>query len=106
LSGEEKNKPVRVQWDPERGPGSEVLPYRSLQVGIGGNLSRKWVEEWVVGIEDVTEMAGRLREVVEKKRKEGEKLSREELVEMGCLPVERIYDVSEELRKVLKIDEK
>ncbi|KAG4411014.1 hypothetical protein IFR04_015846, partial [Cadophora malorum] len=31
LSAEERNKPVRVQWDPERGPALEVLPYRSLQ---------------------------------------------------------------------------
>jgi hypothetical protein len=95
LSEEEKKKPVRVQWDPERGPGLEVLGYRSLQVGIGGSLSKTWIE-WVVGIE----------EVVEQKRKEGEKLSREELVEMRCLPEERVYEVSEELRKVLKMDEK
>jgi hypothetical protein len=105
LSEEEKKMPVRVQWDPERGPGLEVLGHRSLQVGIGGSLSKTWIE-WVVGIEDVTEMAGRLREVVEQKRKEGEKLSREELVQMRCLPEERVYEVSEELRKVLMMDEK
>jgi hypothetical protein len=104
LNEEEKKMPVRVQWDPERGPGLEVLGYRSLQVGIGGSLSKTWLE-WVVEIEDVTEMAGRLREVVEQKRKEGEKLSREELVDMGCLPDERVYEMSEELRKVLKMDE-
>jgi len=46
-----------------------------------------------------------LREVVQN-RKGGEKLSREELVEMRCLPEERVYEVSEELRKVLKMDEK
>jgi hypothetical protein len=30
LTNEEKERPVRVQWDPERGPGLEVLPYRSI----------------------------------------------------------------------------
>jgi hypothetical protein len=57
LSEAEKAKPVRVQWDPERGPKLEVLPYRSIQIGIGEALSQKWVEEWIESIEDVTEKA-------------------------------------------------
>jgi hypothetical protein len=40
LTEEEKVRPVRVQWDPERGPGLEVLPYRSIQIGIGQGLCR------------------------------------------------------------------
>src|SRR3954453_23586876 len=31
-----RNCPVRVQWDPERGLDGQALPYRSLQVGLGG----------------------------------------------------------------------
>ena len=57
LSDEEKARPVRVQWDPERGPGLEVLGYRSTQIGIGEKLSRKWAEEWIESIEDVTDKA-------------------------------------------------
>lgn len=101
LSEEERGMGVRVQWDPERGPGMEVLPYRSIQVGISGEVGRGWVEEGIVGIEDVTERARRLREVVG--REGGVGLG--ELVERGLVPRERVYDVPEELRERLLMDE-
>jgi len=69
-----------------------VKPYRSTQIGIGRGLSQKCVEEWIKSIKDVTEMAGRLRELVENAKGEGEKeMSVEELVERGTMPVERVY---------------
>ena len=108
LTSEEKGKPVRVQWDPERSPNLGVLPYRSIQIGIGEKLSRKWAEEWIESIEDVTERAGRLKELVDAVR-EGEgkrkRWSEEELVSKGTLPVERVYEVPGELREVLRMDE-
>ncbi|KAL9137623.1 MAG: hypothetical protein Q9175_001174 [Cornicularia normoerica] len=95
LSAEERARGVRVQWDPERSPSLDVLPYRSIQIGISGKVSKIWAEEWIVGIEDVTEKARRLKEAV--------KL--EERVEGVLMPEERVYDVPEELRKLLQIDE-
>lgn len=47
--------PVRVQWDPERTPAGVALEHRSLQVGIGGSAVDAYVDEWVVGLEDITE---------------------------------------------------
>ncbi|CZR63269.1 uncharacterized protein PAC_13166 [Phialocephala subalpina] len=105
LSAEDRKKDVRVQWDPERGPGLEERAYRSLQVGIGRGMSKKWVEEWVLGIEDVTEMARKLKEAVDGAKERREKLGVEELVKMGCLPEERVYEVDGELRGALKMDE-
>ncbi|KAF6236620.1 hypothetical protein HO173_005401 [Letharia columbiana] len=101
LSAEERGKGVRVQWDPERTPSLDVLPYRSIQIGIAGKVSKVWAEEWIVGIDDVTERARRLREVVEKEG--GVKLV--ELVEGGLVPEERVYDVPEDLMKVLQMEE-
>jgi hypothetical protein len=100
LTEVEKAKPVRVQWDPERGPKLEVLPYRSIQIGIGRSLSQKWVEQWIEGIEDVTEKALGLMEVL----KSDPQLTLEELIERGLMPVEREYEVPEELRRVLKME--
>lgn len=58
--------PVRVQWDPERDAALEKLPYRSLQLGLKGEgLVRRWVDEWIVGIEDVTEVARKVKEVAD-----------------------------------------
>lgn len=107
LVGEDKSKPVRVQWDPERGPALQQLEYRSLQVGIGREVVEWWVNEGIVEIKDVSAMAGHLRETMEEereKRKMGKGKTVEKLVEMACLPLEKVYEVDDELRKVLKMD--
>jgi hypothetical protein len=50
-----KASPVRVQWDPERSLRMGVLPYRSLQVGLSGEAVTRYVDEWIIGLTDVTE---------------------------------------------------
>ena len=96
LSKEQRARGVRVQWDPERGPRLEVLPYRSIQIGISGELGRRWVEEWIVRIEDVSGKARQMKGLLED-AETGEK----ELVRRGLMPIERVYEVDEELRQVL-----
>lgn len=54
--------PVRVQWDPERGPRLERLEHRSIQVGLGPEVVPDYVDRWVVGLEDVTDLAHALRD--------------------------------------------
>jgi hypothetical protein len=56
-----RRSPVRVQWDPERSIQLVALPYRSLQLGLGGEAVPRYVDEWTVGISDVTELAHRIR---------------------------------------------
>jgi hypothetical protein len=99
LSKEDRQKPVRVQWDPERSPSLQVLPYRSIQIGISGEISQKWLEEWIVAIEDVTEKAQALKKAVD-----GGILDVKVLVEKGLFPEERVYEVNERLRETLKMN--
>lgn len=42
FTNEEKKCKVRVQWDPERSPSLGVLPYRSIQIGIGREMSESF----------------------------------------------------------------
>lgn len=49
--------PVRIQWDPERDIRLQPLPYRSIQIGLGNEASRRYVSEWIQKITDVTELA-------------------------------------------------
>ena len=102
MTDEEKSKLVRVQWDPERSPLLELLPYRSIQIGISKELTEKWVEEWIVAIEDVTEKAKGLKRVVVEE-KPGSTL--EELFEQGVMPREEVYKLPENIRDILKMDE-
>ncbi|MER7912838.1 MULTISPECIES: DUF4291 domain-containing protein [unclassified Streptomyces] len=56
--------PARVQWDPERDPRLNPLPYRSLQLGLAGEASRRYADEWTVSITDVTPLAHRVHDLV------------------------------------------
>jgi hypothetical protein len=51
---------VRVQWDPERTSSGSPLPHRSLQVGLSGRAVSAYIDEWIVGIDDVTEQVHHL----------------------------------------------
>ncbi|MFI8517118.1 DUF4291 domain-containing protein [Streptomyces sp. NPDC085481] len=81
-----KSSPARVQWDPERDLHLRPLPYRSLQLGLAGEASRRYADEWTVGIRDVTPLAREIHGLVREKR----------LDEAGrLLPEERPYAVRE-----------
>ena len=54
--------PVRVQWDPERDVRLEPLPWRSIQIGLGGVAAERYVDDWVVGIDDITPRVEELRQ--------------------------------------------
>ena len=59
-----KTSPARVQWDPERDLRLQQLPYRSLQLGLAGEASRRYADEWTVGITDVTPLAHEIHALV------------------------------------------
>lgn len=65
--GWEKQKaasPVRVQWDPERSVTLEKLPYRSIQVGLGGEAAKRYAMDWILAIRDVTPLAHEIRDLI------------------------------------------
>ncbi len=57
-------RPVRVQWDPERSLTLRPLAYRSLQVGLSGEAVTRYVDDWIVGIQDVTDLAHHIHDLV------------------------------------------
>ncbi|KAJ8132705.1 hypothetical protein O1611_g921 [Lasiodiplodia mahajangana] len=99
LTEAEKSRPVRVQWDPERNLRLGVLPFRSIQIGIGGEASKMWAESMIVAIEDVTEKARALKKALE----EDPDIEEDELVEIGLAPRERVYVLADDLREILKM---
>ena len=77
-----KQSPVRVQWDPERDLHLAPLQYRSLQVGLSGPAVTRYLDEWIVGLEDVTGLAHQIRDLL----RAGDRPAAESL-----LPVETPY---------------
>ena len=57
--------PVRVQWDPERSVALDRLEHRAIQVGLGGESVGRYVDEWIVGIEDVTPLAREIHGLIQ-----------------------------------------
>ncbi|KAL9084169.1 MAG: hypothetical protein Q9165_008217 [Trypethelium subeluteriae] len=94
------NSGVVVQWDPERGPRLERLNYRSIQIGIPGDMSTKWTTEWVQGIEDVMEKARELKRVLD----ERSEIVDEDLKQMGLLPNEDVFEMPQHVVKRLHMD--
>jgi hypothetical protein len=91
---------VVVQWDPERSPKIARLSYRSIQIGIPRGMTKIWIDEWIVAIEDVTEMARKLKAELD----EDGDITVEKLREKGLLPEEKPYEVPEHIRKILQMD--
>ena len=99
-TGREKGKvQVRFQWDPERDVRLERLPYRSLQLGIAGGMVRRWIDEWIVRIEDITDDVRRFHALIENEGRQGVDKVVEEL--KGDKWREDVLHLGEELEMAL-----
>jgi hypothetical protein len=47
---------VRLQWDPDHGPGGEPLERRAIQLGLRGDVLARYARAWIVHLEDVSPM--------------------------------------------------
>ena len=90
---------VIVQWDPERSPKIGKLKYRSIQIGMPRSVAQQWIDEWIESIEDVTEMARKLK----KRLEQNPKVTNNDLIEAGLLPLERKYIVPEDIHEKLEM---
>lgn len=71
---------IRVQFDPERDIYGNPLEYRSIQIGIRGETLKKFVNDWIVNIQDITDYVTELRT----KKEAGENI-------LSLLPDEKLY---------------
>ena len=51
---------IRVQWDPERNLRGKKLEYRSLQLGLGRAVAKRYATEWIARIDDVTPLVKKI----------------------------------------------
>jgi hypothetical protein len=87
-----KTSVVRHQWDPERTLRLGALPERrAIQIGISDWVVRRYVEEWIIGLEEVTALAGEVQAAAQRGGP------------FPDVPVERVYPVGERLAHRLGI---
>jgi len=83
---------VRYQWDPDRDLRLQRLDRRALQVGIRGSVVRDYVNHWILGIEDVTELAHAIQDAIANQQKH-----------LPLVPEERVYKVSPQIQEILQM---
>jgi len=74
--------PVRIQWDPERDILLQSLPYRTIQIGLSDKAVLKYINEWIVTINDITNDALMIKNLIDKDDIENAK---------KMIPVEKIF---------------
>lgn len=80
------NSPIRVQWDPEKDIHLNALDYKSIQIGLSGIAVQKYVNDWIVSIEDISQECKNIHDLILNGRiKEAEYL----------LPKEEVYTIAE-----------
>ncbi len=84
---------VRFQWDPDRDLSLRKLDRRALQLGLRGQTVRQYVNEWIVGLEDVTPLARAVHDAVKWR------------AELPAVEAERVYPVDAELARRLGVRE-
>jgi hypothetical protein len=90
-----ENGQVHVQWDPERSLRGADLQYDSIQVGLSRHIIRRFVDEWIVAIDDYTPLAQKMHALL----RAGKEKNAANLV-----PRERVYPVAESIAQRLRID--
>lgn len=55
-----KTTPVRVQWDPDRSLTLAPLTHRAIQVGLSGEAVRRYLDQWITDITDITPLVERI----------------------------------------------
>ena len=90
-----RDAPVHIQWDTERSLRGAGLAHYSIQVGIGRQLIREFVDEWIVKIEDLSPAVAKMRTFMRSgNRKNAKRL----------LPPERVYPVDPIVGKRIHMD--
>ncbi len=55
---------VRLQWDPDHNPAGHKLERRAIQLGLRGEAVRRYAQEWIISIEDISDFVAEQRQHV------------------------------------------
>jgi hypothetical protein len=55
--------PVCVQWDPGRSLNLAPLSRRAVQVGLSGGAVRRYLDQWITGITDITSLVHEIHDL-------------------------------------------
>jgi len=59
---------VVIQWDPERDLLLNKMNYRTIQIGLRGEAVKRYVNEWIVDIQDMTSQVNHIYNLISKNK--------------------------------------
>jgi len=84
--------PVRIQWDPERSVTLGRLEHRSIQIGLRAEASHRYVNEWTIAIDEVSDLAHAISDHVERRELDRAR---------ALLPLEEPYPLPDDIVRVI-----
>lgn len=84
--------PVRVQWDPEKNLFLDKLDYKSIQIGLKEEAVEKYINEWIVQIDDITDLSKEIHQLILNNSIEKAK---------DKLPKEKIYPLPDDIKLII-----
>jgi hypothetical protein len=81
---------VHIQWDPDRSIRGSDLQYDAIQVGLSRHIIEKFVDEWIVDIQDYTPLVKKIYNLI--RTGHSDKAAK-------LLPQERIYPLDTSIAK-------
>jgi hypothetical protein len=81
---------VHIQWDTERSISGAGLPYYSIQVGLSRQIIQRYVDDWIVKIEDYSSLAHKIVGLIKSGKRDKVKL---------YLPKEKVYPLDKSIVK-------
>lgn len=80
---------VRLQWDPDHDPFGSKQERKAIQIGMKGEILKKFCNEWLSGIEDITEFVKKEYEKILNNAVEELDIPYEEVIELNDTNIEQ-----------------
>ncbi|HEX9060530.1 MAG TPA: DUF4291 family protein [Clostridia bacterium] len=78
------------QWDPDRDIDGRKLDRRAIQIGLRGEAIKKYVDEWIIGVEDVTELSKEIFKAIKLEKRS-----------IDFVPELREYPIPEDIKRII-----
>jgi hypothetical protein len=90
----ERAADVTIRWHQQRDIHGQPLGWKTVSLGLRGEAVHKYVDEWIVGVRDITEECARIKRMVDEGDEEGA---------YAALPREKAYELDRGLSERLGV---
>ena len=85
---------VRLQWDPDHDPFGNKLERKAIQIGMKGDILKRFCTEWITGVEDITEFVKNEHQKIANNRIEDLLVPFEDIIELNDSTIKKRIGIS------------